>query len=142
MDVNSPRNVRGQVEVTKASSMSDKRRTHLLDLQDGVIFTNFPLTYFIIAANGMSPPVCDMLYYTLGAQLFLQPPHAIPHRARFGSLIETSVDLSASLTKNDGSRGVTHSFIHSLTHPPVHTRAVRCILDGAGRFSVELKDRE
>ena len=71
MSVNSPRNVIGQVEVTKTSSKSDNSRTHLLNLQDGVVFTNFPLTYFITAANGMSPPVCDMLYYTLGAQLFL-----------------------------------------------------------------------
>jgi hypothetical protein len=117
MSVNSPRNVRGQVEVTKTSSKSDNKCTHLLDLQDGVVFTNFPLTYFIIAANGISPPVCDMLYYTLGAQLFLQPPHATPHRACFVSLIETFVDLSASLTENDGNRGVTHSFTHSPTHP-------------------------
>lgn len=76
--VNSPRNVRGQVEVAKTSSRSDDRRTHLRDLQNGVAFTNFPLTYFIIAANRMSPPVCYMLCYTLGAQLFLEPPHATP----------------------------------------------------------------
>jgi len=132
MSVNSPRNVRVQVEVTKTSSKSDNRRAHLLDLQAGVVFLNFPLTYFIISANGMSPPVCDMLYYTLGAQLFLQPPHATAHRARFVSLIETFVDLSASLTENDGN------WCDSLTHPPVHTRAVRCILDGARSFSVYL----
>lgn len=76
MSVNSPRNVRGQVEVAETSNRSDGRCTHLLDLQNGVVFTNFPLTYFIIAANGMSPPACDMLYYTAGAQLFLQPLHA------------------------------------------------------------------
>ena len=81
----------------------------------------------------------QVLYYTLGAQLFLQPPHATPHRTRFVSLIETFVDLSASPHRTMATVGVTHSFTHSLTHSPVHTRAiyaVRCIVDGARSFSI------